>query len=130
MRHATAAPFVLALALPLFGCAKGPKDRLQGRWVGERVDSFHPSQAGRATGWVANTSFEFKGSRVTVSIPAESPREGTYKVTSAQEDQLRIAFLRPDGPQDEVDFLFEGEDALRWMLGDGRSVVLRRQGDL
>lgn len=123
-------PLVLVLTVAgLTGCDKTPKERLEGRWVGEGVENFPPAQVARAQGWVAGTSFEFQGSRVVVTIPAESPREGTYQLAQASDDQLLVTFLRPQGMQDQVAFAFEGEDRLRWMLGDGRSIVLRKAGD-
>lgn len=137
MRHPIASglgrasgPLVLVLTLAgLTACEKTPKERLEGRWVGEAVENFPAAQVSRAQGWVAGTSFEFQGSRVVVTIPAESPREGTYQLAQAGEDQLLVTFLRPQGMQDQVAFAFEGEDRLRWMLGDGRSIVLRKAAD-
>lgn len=118
---------LLLLAPGLAGCDDTPKERLSGRWVGERIEQFDPAQADRAVGWVQGTFFEFKGSQVTVGIPAESPRTGTYKIARATEDDLNLVFHRPQGIQDEVAMRFEGEDRLRWMLPDGRSIILRKQ---
>jgi hypothetical protein len=137
MRHRIASglgrasgPLVFVLSLVgLVGCEKTPKERLEGRWVGERVDNFPPGQVARAQGWVTGTSFEFQGSRVVVTIPAESPREGTFQLAQAGDDQLLVTFLRPQGMRDQVAFAFDGEDRLRWMLGDGRSIVLRKSSD-
>jgi hypothetical protein len=127
MRFGSAASLVLAFTLPAAtGCETTPKDRLQGKWVGERVDSFAPDQAGRAQGWAQGTTFEFKGSRVTITIPAESPREGTFHVASAAGDDVSVTFMRPHGLEDQAAFRFENEERLRWMLGDGRSVLMRR----
>jgi hypothetical protein len=124
--------FQTALALTAFvsaGCKTTPKDRLEGKWVGERVDNFGASQAQRALGWASGMSFEFKGSRVTVSVPAESPRQGTYEITQATEDQMVVTFLRAHGVKDAVTFQLEAPDRLRWMVGDGRSIVLRKVVD-
>ncbi len=130
MRFRFAVPIAVLLALPaVSGCDSSPKERLQGTWIGERVDNFQPHQAARAEGWARGTSFEFKGSRVTVSVPAESPRVGTYKIIEATEDQLLVSFLRPHGAKDDVTLRLEGEGKMRWMLGDGRSIVLRRAAD-
>ncbi|MBI4954058.1 MAG: hypothetical protein HY908_18690 [Myxococcales bacterium] len=117
------------LLFAVIGCKGSPKDRIQGRWIGERVDSFHGAQAGRASGWATGASFEFKGSRVKISIPAESPREGTYQIAKASAEELTVNFLRQNGDVDTATFRFEGDDRLRWNLGDGRSVVLRRAGN-
>ena len=120
---------IVLLGVGVAACDSTPKDRLEGTWVGERVEQFHPRQATRAQGWAEGASFTFKGSRVTVAIPAESAREGTFKIAQATETDVRIRFLRPTGSADEATFRFEGEDRLRWMLGGGRSVVLRRVQD-
>lgn len=118
---------MLAAVFALTGCEDTPKERLEGRWIGDSVESFHPSQAPRAAGWATGLSFSFKGSRVTVAIPAESARQGTYKIAQATEEELRIRFHRNTGAVDEATFRFEGEDKLRWVLGDGRSVLLRKE---
>lgn len=128
MRFRTAALLVLATLIPtLGGCKATTKERLEGKWVGERADHFRPEQTSRVSGWVAGTSFEFRGSRVTVSIPAESPRQGTFKIAEVSQEELRITFMRAHGANDEATFLFEGDDTMRWMLGDGRSIVLKKQ---
>ncbi|HHH11939.1 MAG TPA: hypothetical protein ENK23_07700 [Sorangium sp.] len=113
-------------ALTLTACKDSPKERLEGRWVGEAVENFRPEQTAQAAGWAKGTSFEFKGSRVTVSIPAESARSGTYKVTARSERELQVTFLRAHGAKDVVDVQFEDDDRLRWKLGDGRSVLMRK----
>jgi hypothetical protein len=119
-------PFALVLSVPsLLGCETTPKQRLQGKWIGEKVDNFSNVQAGRAGGWVSGTIFEFRGSRVVISIPAETPREGTFEIVSVRPEELTLSFLRAGGGKDQVAFRFEADDRLRWQLGDGRSVVLR-----
>jgi hypothetical protein len=126
MRVRLVAPFAVLMST---ACAATPKDRLQGKWVGERVDNFNTTHEARAQGWVTGASFEFRGSRVTVSLPAEGPRQGTFHVARASEHELVVAFLRPQGASDEVTFQIEGDDRMRWMLGDGRSILLRRVSD-
>ena len=65
---------VLAVALStLAGCEKSPRDRLQGRWLGESVENLPAAQLQKATGWVKGVAMEFSGSRVTVTIPASRP---------------------------------------------------------
>lgn len=130
MRYQTAAPIALLVTIPLLaGCETSPKDRLQGRWVGEAVENFVPPQVARATGWARGAAFEFRGNRVTVSIPAERPRQGTYQITRADPEELRLSFVRSHGARDEAAFVFDGDDVLRWMVGQGRSVVLRKVVD-
>jgi hypothetical protein len=130
MESSAIAPLVLVAAATLTaGCASSPKERLEGRWIGEAVESFHPTNTKRALGWAKGTHFTFKGSQVTVSIPAESARRGTFKIAQASADELRLKFMRTTGAVDEATFRFEGEDKLRWQLGDGRSILLRKAVD-
>lgn len=119
----------LLLAPSLLACSKDPKKQLQGKWVGESVENFSGPQAERAEGWATGASFEFKGSRVTVTIPAESPREGGFEVTSATNGAMKLAFVREDGSKDSADFAVGEDGRLRWQLGDGRRVVLRKARD-
>jgi hypothetical protein len=128
----TRAPFwlvALALAPLTVACSKSPKQALQGKWVGERVEHFSAAQGARAEGWVAATTFEFKGSQVSIAIPAETPREGTFVVKRAAEGNLSLAFTRADGGRDEAEFRVEEDGKLRWQLGDGRSVLFRKVND-
>lgn len=108
------------------GCETSAKDRLQGRWVGERVEHFAAEQANRAAGWARGATFEFRGNRVTVGVPAERPRQGTFRISAITADELQVSFIRPHGVNDEATFRFDGDDVLRWVLDGGRSIVLRR----
>ncbi len=112
----------------LLACSNNPQTQLQGKWVGDSVEKFSQVERASAEPWVSGTSFEFTGSRVSIAIPAETPREGTFKVTKLTEGTLSLAFLRPgpDGVRDNADFRIEQDGRLRWQLGDGRSVLLRK----
>ncbi|AUX48254.1 uncharacterized protein SOCE26_097860 [Sorangium cellulosum] len=117
----------LALALPaVAGCSKTPRDRLQGRWNGEAIENVPGDQLAKATGWVKGTAIEFNGSKVTVTVPAETPRSGTFKVTKSDGDQVTVAFLRPEGGRDEAEFRFATDQTLRWEIGAGRAIVLSK----
>ncbi|MSP25615.1 MAG: hypothetical protein EXR75_10700 [Myxococcales bacterium] len=113
----------------MLGCAGSPAQRLQGKWIGDAVEHFEPGQVANAVGWVRGASFEFRGARVTVTIPTESPREGTFRVTRSDKDEVSIAFLKTTGQQDEATFRFDAKERLHWQLGDGRSVMLRKAND-
>jgi hypothetical protein len=116
---------VLAITLPaVAGCERTPRDRLQGRWLGESVENVDPAQTGKATGWVKGTAIEFSGSKVTVTIPAETPRNGSYKVSSVEGDRVVVSFQREEGGHDEAEFRFVGDQTLRWNIGQGREIVL------
>jgi len=127
----TRVPTAIALAaitLPAAaGCSKTPRDRLQGRWHGEAIVNAPAAQATQATGWVKGTAIEFNGAKVTVTIPAESPRTGTFKVTKTEGDRITVAFQRPEGGRDETDFQLSPDDKkLRWDIGGGREIVLAK----
>jgi hypothetical protein len=108
------------------GCDKTPRDRLQGRWLGDTIENVPAAQIAKTTGWVKGTAIEFSGSRVTVTIPAESPRTGAFKVSHVEGENVVVSFLRPEGGHDEAEFRFAGEKTLRWNIGDGREIVLQK----
>lgn len=120
----------LAIAVTLLaatGCSKSPRDRLQGRWMGTIIESTGGAPVdASASEWVRGTSFDFSGSKVTVTIPAESPRTGTYKVAKLDDERLNLMFRRAEGGNDQAAMRFVGEQQLRWDIGSGREVVLVR----
>jgi hypothetical protein len=123
--------FTQAVALPLTvlalaGCEKTPRDKLQGRWLGESIENVPASQVGKATGWVKGTALEFAGNKVTVTIPAEAPRTGTFKVAKVEGDRVLVSFVREEGGHDEAELRFAPDKSLRWVLASGPEVVLRR----
>ncbi len=119
---------VVLCFLPLLvaGCEKSPRDKLQGRWVGESIAQIHPSQQGRAEGWARGTQLEFSGNKVVVSVPAESPRTGTFKVAKAEGKSVDVVFKRPQGAEDRSTFTFSDDGKLLWTLGGGSQLVMKR----
>ncbi len=128
MRTRVPTAIALVITLPaMAGCQKTPRDRLQGRWYGETIVNAPADQAGPATGWVRGTEIEFNGAKVTVIIPAESPRTGTFKITRAEGDRVTVAFQRPEGGRDEAAFQLTPDDKkLRWDIGGGREILLAK----
>jgi hypothetical protein len=125
MRIPMKTALALALALPVVaGCEKSPKDKLQGRWLGESIENVPSAQLTKSTGWVKGTAIEFTGNKVTVTIPAETPRTGTFKVAKAEGDGLLVSFLRDEGGHDEAEMKLVGDQTLRWRIGDGREIVM------
>lgn len=106
------------------GCQKTPRDKLQGRWLGEAVENFPEAQVPRATGWVKGTAIEFNGNKVTVTVPAETPRSGTFKVARIDGDKVVVAFARDEGGTDESAFKMVTENTMKWDVGNGREIVL------
>ncbi len=116
---------LIAITLPaLAGCQKTPRDKLQGRWLGEAVESFPTQQVPKATGWVKGTAIEFAGNKVTVTVPAETPRTGTFKVARVEGEKVVVAFTRDEGGTDETAFRFGNEGTLKWDVGNGREIVM------
>jgi hypothetical protein len=120
-------PLVLALTLvPIAACDKTPKDRLQGKWLGETIENVPPAQLAKASGWVKGTAIEFAGNKVTVTIPAETPRTGTYRVARVDGDRITLTFLRDEGGRDEAQFRMTDDRTLRWAVGSGSEIVLAK----
>lgn len=125
MRVCNKTALAAILVVPaLFGCSKSPKDRLQGRWLGESIQNVPEAQVAKVTGWVKGTSLEFNGAKVTVTIPAESPRTGTFRVTEAEGNRMLVSFLREEGGRDEAELALVNEHEMRWRIGEGREIVL------
>jgi hypothetical protein len=124
--RARSSVLVIAITLPLVsGCEKSPRDRLQGRWLGEAIENMPAAQVGKATGWVKGTALEFSGNRVTVTIPAESPRSGTFKIAKVEGDRITVSFQRDEGGRDEAELRFAPDHTLRWNIGSGEVVLAR-----
>ncbi len=127
MRSRVGTALALAITLPAAaGCEKSPRDKLQGRWLGESIENVPAAQVQKATGWVKGTAIEFAGSKVTVTIPAETPRSGTFKVSHKEGDTLLVSFNRDEGGHDEAEMTLVGDQQLRWKLGEGREIVMNR----
>jgi hypothetical protein len=128
-RRAGGARFIgaLTLALAATACAHPIQNKLEGRWLGESVENFDDGQVASATGWAKGTSMEFSGSNITVAIPAEEPRTGKYKIVRVHDADVELAITRRDGKTDTADLKLDDEHALRWMVGDNRAIVMRRQ---
>jgi hypothetical protein len=125
MRSRANVALALAITIPaVSGCEKSPRDKLQGRWLGESIENVPANQLQKATGWVKGTAIEFNGNKVTVTIPAESPRSGTFKVSRHEGDALVLSFNRDEGGHDEAEMTLVGDQQLRWRIGEGREVVM------
>ena len=125
--HLTSLGLVLVGALLLAGCGNPVQRKLEGRWLGESVENFDAKDMAAATGWARGLSLEFSGTKLTVAVPAEEPRTGKFKVSSVHENDVQLAVTRADGAVDNASFKLDDERSLRFMLGDNRAVVLRRE---
>jgi hypothetical protein len=120
---------LLAILFLFAGCAKRPEDKLAGKWVGDRIDNVTADQVARATGWVKGTTLEFVGDKLTVTLPAEPPRKGAFKVTRMEGDKVVLSVARPDTlTYDEATLTLHDGKSLSWDIGHGREVLLVRAG--
>ncbi|MBK7585678.1 MAG: hypothetical protein IPI67_36515 [Myxococcales bacterium] len=117
----------VGLCAGLVGCGHSVQNKLEGRWVGDSVENFDDQHMAIATGWAKGASFEFSGTTFTVAIPAEDPRSGSYKVASVRENDVELAVTRKDGAVDKLRLKLDSEHSIRWILGDERAIVLRRE---
>jgi len=118
---------ILVTLSGLVGCGRGPEEKLAGKWVGDRIDNVSAEQVARATGWVKGTTFEFAGDKLTVTVPAESPRKGTFKVSRVEGDKMVLSVARPDTPTyDETTLTMHNDKSMSWDIGQGREVLLVR----
>jgi len=124
--HRPGPSVALVSLLGLVACGNPVQRQLEGRWLGDSVESFEQRELSRATGWARGVSFEFTGAKVTVTIPAEEPRSAPYKVTGVHASDVRLAVLRPDGKTDPLHLRIDDERSVRWMIDGSHAVVLRR----
>jgi hypothetical protein len=128
MRARVKTALALAFTLPaIAGCEKSPKDRLQGQWDGQSIENLPAAQVQKATGWVKDTHLTFSGNKVTVQIPAEAPRTGTFTAVRKEGENLLVVFKRDEGGRDEAEMALVGERELRWRIGQGREIVLTKR---
>jgi hypothetical protein len=123
----TSLGLILAAALFLGGCGNPVQRKLEGRWLGESVENFDAKEIAAATGWARGLSLEFSGTHLTVAVPAEEPRTGKYKVESVHDNDVQLAVTRLDGAVDTASFKLDDDRSIRFMIGDNRAVVLRRE---
>lgn len=109
------------------GCGNRIERQLEGRWLGDSVENFRDGEVAAATGWVKGLSFDFSGSTVRVTVPAEEPRTARYEVASVRGSDVNLSIRRPNGEVDTARLKLDDGYSLRWMIGEGRAVVLSRE---
>ena len=117
----------LVLALLAAGCGHPVQRQLEGTWHGDSVENFDDRDLARATGWAKSLRFTFNGAQMSVSIAAEEERSGKYRVRSVRNSDVVLAVTRPGGGEDITQLKLDDDHAIRWMLGQSRAVVLRRE---
>jgi hypothetical protein len=91
------------------------------------VENFDQEEVAAATGWARGTSFVFEGNRLKVTVPAEKPRSGVYHLSAVEDRQVSLTVLDTTGEETQLDLIVDDEESLRWVLGEGRTLVLKRQ---
>lgn len=115
-----------AAAVFLSACSHPAEQALEGRWYGQSVENFEEDEVAAATGWARGTSFVFKGNHVKVKVPAEKPRSGVYRLAAIENRKVSLIVLGSHGEESELDLIVDDAESLRWVLGEGRTVVLKR----
>ncbi len=115
------------LCLSLGACAHPAEKALQGSWYGKSVENFNEDEVAAATGWARGTSFAFKGNHVRVKVPAEKPRSGVFRLAAIENRKVSLVVLDSHGEESELDLIVDDAESLRWDLGEGRTVVLKRE---
>ncbi len=113
--------------LTFSSCAHPAERALEGRWEGVSVENFDPDSLAPASGWARGTSFEFRGNRLKVQVPAAEPRTGVYRLTSIDERQISLSVRGARGEETEMDLIFDDSKSLRWVMDEGRTLVLHRR---
>lgn len=113
------------LSLSALSCSKSPRDRLQGKWLGDSIANVTSEQTADVMAWVKGTSLDFSGDRMTVTIPAEQPRSGEFKVAKAEGNRLTVQVTR-EGGTDTARLVMADETTLRMDVGAGREIVLTK----
>jgi hypothetical protein len=118
--------FAIVATASCAGCSRDPRARLEGKWLGDSVINVPERQLDEALGWVKGVSFEFRGTKMTVTIPGKEPRVGEFDIQDADKDRVTIRVAGEGGGTDSTTLLFAQQDRLHWDIGHGREVVLVR----
>jgi hypothetical protein len=117
----------LLVAVLASGCGHPIQRQLEGSWHGDAVENFDDRDLARATGWAKSLRFTFSGTKMSVSVAAEEERSGKYRVQSVRNSDVVLAVKRTDGNEDVTRLKLDDDQAIRWLIGDSRAVVLRRE---
>lgn len=117
---------MLCCSVLVSGCGHPAERALQGRWLGVGVENFESDEIAAATGWARGTSLEFSGRRLRVTVPAERSRVGVYELSAIKDRTVTLSVLSSEGENSELELIVDDAENLRWLLGDGRSLLLKR----
>lgn len=115
-----------ALGLGGLGCAHPAERALSGRWLGDHVENVGMDELATATAFARGTSFVFSGDRLTVEVPEEEPRHGIYRLSKIEDRTVRLEVFSSDGESSQLEIIVDDREKIRWVLGEGRTMVLNR----
>jgi hypothetical protein len=118
---------LLVLGALATACGHPAERALQGQWLGSSVENFDPGTVAAATGWARGTSMEFSGRRLKVTLPAQTPKVGVYELGSIEDRTVRLNVLSSEGETSELELIVDDERTLRWVMGEGRTMLLHKK---
>jgi hypothetical protein len=118
MRRGAAVLFLLGLAL--VACKKG-SSRLQGHWKGTRAEGVPADAQAVADRFAGQLEMDFKGDQVTVTAKGAAQSSRYYVL---REDNGQVVISTDRDP--EQTFLFESDTTMRWSLGAGQTITLKK----
>jgi len=110
----------------LGACSAAPEDALSGRWAGQSIESLDGSVSAARAGWAKGTSLAFSGSQLTVTLPGQAPRKGSYQVLASDDGKIEIEVEGHSGHVDRTRLTLETDRLLRWHLNGVHTLVLHR----
>ena len=112
--------------MSLLACQGSAQSRLEGRWLGDGFESLDGSVSAARAGWAKGTSLTFTDSRISVQLPGEPSRSGSYEIVSDRDGELELTITGHDGHVDHAELTIETERLLRWHLTPVHTLVMRR----
>ncbi len=123
--HASRAVSFGVWASLALACGPPGSPRLEGRWRGVRAEGFGGEGLAAANAFAIRTELHVSGDAMTITTPTET-QAGRYRVVYENETSVTVTTDK-DGPDAPQTFTFEGPRALKWLAGQGESIVFARQ---
>jgi hypothetical protein len=122
--HAACVLTVLAFAAS--GCRAPPTSpRLEGRWIGIRAEGVSPEARSAANAFATSTELEFRRNEITVAT-AKQTQSGRYQLVREEPSAVVIA-TDLEGPAHPQTFVFAGDETMRWVLPEGKTIVFAKE---
>ena len=120
------AALAAAVTIATLACrAPAGSAQLEGRWVGIRAEGVSADIVATATAFATHTELEFRGADITVTTSKQT-QIGRYQLLREEPSSVVIA-TDLDGPAHPQTFVFAGDETMRWMLPEGKTIVFTRE---